>query len=49
MDLSYSQRAVEELPAAELKIIEGTGHDFSDTYFDLAIAYILVYLSSQII
>lgn len=49
VDLSYSQRAVEEFPAAELKIIEGAGHDFGGSDFDLAIDYILAYLSSQII
>lgn len=48
VDLSYSQRAIEEYPAAELKVIEGAGHGFSGGNFDLAMDYILDYLSNQL-
>lgn len=48
VDLSYSQRAVERYPAAELKVIEGAGHGFSGGNFDLAMEYILDYLSNQL-
>lgn len=48
MDLSYSQRAIEEYPAAELKVIEGAGHGFSGGNFDLAMEYILDYLSNPL-
>lgn len=48
VDLSYSQRAVEEYPAAELKVIEGAGHGFSGGNFDLAMGYILDYLGNQL-
>lgn len=48
VELSYSQRAVEEYPSAELKVIEGAGHGFSGGNFDLAMEYILEYLSDQL-
>ena len=48
VDLSYSQRAAEAYPAAELRMIEGAGHGFSGGNFDLAMEYILDYLSNQL-
>ena len=48
VDISYSQRAAEEYPAAELKVIEGADHGFSGGNFDLAMKYILDYLSNQL-
>jgi len=47
-DLAYSQKAIEEYPSAELKVIEGAGHGFSGGNFDLAMGYILNYLRSQL-
>lgn len=48
VDLSYSQRAAEEYPAAELKVIEGAGHGFSGGNFGLAMDYILDYLGNHL-
>lgn len=48
VDLSYSQRALEEYPAAELNVIKGAGHGFSGSDFDLAMGYILDYLRAQL-
>lgn len=48
VDVSYSERAVEEYPAAELKIISGAGHGFSGANFDLAMEYLFEYLASHI-
>ena len=48
VDLSCSRRAIEEYPSAELKVIEGAGHGFSGGNFDLAMEYILDYLSNQL-
>lgn len=48
VDLSYSQRAIEEYPAAELKVIEGAGHGFSGDNFDLAVSYLLEYLGNHL-
>ena len=48
VDLSYSQKAVEEYPAAELKVIEGAGHGFGGGSFDLAVSYLLEYLENHL-
>lgn len=48
VNLSYSRQAVEAYLAAELKVIEGAGHGFSGGDFDLAMEYILDYLSKQL-
>lgn len=48
VDLSYSQRAIEEYPAAELKVIEGAGHGFSGGNFGLVMEYILEYLNNRL-
>lgn len=48
VDLSYSQRAAEEYPAAELKVIEGAGHGFSGGDFDLAVSYLLEYIENHL-
>ena len=46
--LSYSERAVEVLPSAQLEVIPGAGHGFSGASFDLAMGYILEYLTSSL-
>lgn len=48
VDIAFSQRAVEAYPAAELKVIQGAGHGFSGGNFDLAMDYILDYLSNHL-
>lgn len=48
VDIAYSQRAIEAYPAAELKVIQGAGHGFSDGNFDLAMDYILDYLGDPL-
>lgn len=48
VDLSYSQKAIEAYPAAELKVIEGAGHGFSGGNFDLAVSYLLEYLGNHL-
>ena len=45
--LSFSQRALEVYPSAELKIIEGGGHGFYGEDAQKATEYILEYLNSQ--
>ena len=45
--LSFSQRALEIYPSAELKIIEGGGHGFYGEDAQKATEYILEYLNSQ--
>ena len=45
--LSFSQRALEIYPSAELKIIEGGGHGFYREDAQKATEYILEYLNSQ--
>lgn len=48
VDVSYSARAAEQYPSAELEIISGAGHGFSGDNFDLAMGYLLDYLASHI-
>lgn len=48
VDVSYSARAAEQYPSAELEIISGAGHGFSGENFDLAMGYLLDYLASHI-
>lgn len=48
VDLSYSQRAVETYPSAELKVIKGAGHGFGGRSFDESMDYILEYLSANL-
>lgn len=48
VDISYSERAAEQYPSAELKVISGAGHGFSGNNFDLAMGYLFDYLSSHI-
>ena len=46
--LSYSERAVDVYPSAQLEVIPGAGHGFYGESFDLAMEYILEYLSSRL-
>lgn len=46
--LSYSERALEVYPSAELEIIPGAGHGFSGGDFDLAVSYLLEYLGNHL-
>lgn len=46
--LSYSERAVDVYPSARLAVIPGAGHGFYGESFDLAMEYILEYLSSRL-
>ena len=46
--LSYSERAVEVLPSAELAVIPGAGHGFGGSNLDLAVGYITEYLGSHL-
>ena len=46
--LSYSERAVEVLPSAELAVIPGAGHGFGGSSLDLAVGYITEYLGSHL-
>lgn len=48
VDLSYSQRAAEEYPSAELKVIEGAGHGFGGHSFDESMGCILEYLGANL-
>lgn len=48
VDISYSERAAEQYPSAELEVISGAGHGFSGDNFDLAMGYLLDYISSHI-
>lgn len=48
MDLSYSQRAVETYPSAELKVIKGAGHGFGGHSFDESMGCILEYLGANL-
>ena len=48
VDLSHSQRASEVFPSARLEVIPGAGHGFSGSSFDLAMEYILEYLSARL-
>lgn len=48
VDVSYSERAVEQYPSAELEIISGAGHGFSGDNFDLAVGYLFRYLAAHI-
>lgn len=45
--LSYSERAAEVYPSAELKVISGAGHGFYGDDAKLATEYILEYLGSR--
>lgn len=45
--LSYSQRALEVYPSAELKVIAGGGHGFSGEDARQTTAYILEYLEAH--
>ena len=45
--LSYSERALEMYPSAELKVIRGAGHGFYGTDEQLAVDYILEYLDAH--
>lgn len=48
VDVSYSERAAEQYPSAELEIISGAGHGFSGGNFDLAMGYLFDYLEQHI-
>lgn len=48
VDVSYSERAAEQYPAADLKVISGAGHGFSGNNFDLAVGYLFDYLENHI-
>lgn len=48
VNLSYSQRAVETYPSAELKVIKGAGHGFAGHSFDESMDCILEYLSANL-
>lgn len=48
VDLSYSQRAIEVYPDAQLEVIPGAGHGFNGANFDLAMEYILGYLTANL-
>lgn len=48
VDISYSERAAEQYPSAELEIISGAGHGFSGDNFDLAVGYLFDYLEQHI-
>lgn len=48
VDISYSQKAIEEYPSADLRVIEGAGHGFSGGDFDLAVSYLLKYLGNHL-
>ena len=48
VDLSYSQRALEVYPSAQLEVIAGAGHGFSGSSFELAMEYIVAYLRTQL-
>lgn len=48
VDVSYSERAAEQYPSAELEIISGAGHGFSGSNFDLALGYLFDYLEQHI-
>ena len=45
---SYSERALEVYPSAELKVIEGAGHGFSGQDEETAIRYITEYCNSRV-
>lgn len=45
--LSYSEKALEYYPSAELKVISGAGHGFYGENADLAVGYILEYLDKR--
>lgn len=45
--LSYSERALEVYPSAELKVIRGAGHGFYGADEQLAVDYILEYLDAH--
>lgn len=45
--LSVSERALEEYPSAELKVIPGAGHGFHGADREQAVEYILEYLSAH--
>lgn len=45
--LSYSEKALEYYPLAELKVISGAGHGFYGENADLAVGYILEYLDKR--
>lgn len=45
--LSYSERAVEVYPSAQLKVLPGAGHGFYGQAAQQALAYILEYLDSH--
>lgn len=45
--LSYSERALEVYPSAELKVIEGGGHGFSGSDEEEAVGYMLDYLETH--
>lgn len=46
--LSYSERAVEVYPSAELKVLEGAGHGFSGEDAQRAIDYMTAYFNAHI-
>ena len=46
--LSYSQRAVEAYPSAELKVIPGAGHGFSGEDARQAVDWIYAYLQAHL-
>lgn len=46
--LSYSERALEVYPSAELKVMEGAGHGFSGEDEETAIQYITEYCNSRV-
>lgn len=49
VDVSYSEKAADSFPDAELHILNGAGHGFYGKSFDEAITYIFAYLNEQII
>ena len=46
--LSYSERALEAYPSAELKVIDGGGHGFYGDHAQQTIDYILEYLTAHV-
>jgi pimeloyl-ACP methyl ester carboxylesterase len=46
--VSFSERAVEVYPSAELKVIAGAGHGFQGNDAETAIGYMLDYIGSKI-
>ncbi len=45
VDISYSERAAEAYPDAELEVLDGAGHGFYGNSFEIAMDYILSYLT----